>query len=77
MSIIARFLPVFDWVLWTSAKVSVLIIFLLFIKYLFRNKLGATVNYLLWSVVIAGLLLPLTPSSPLSIYNLAVLPLKI
>jgi len=71
MSIIARFLPVFDWVLWTSAKVSVLIIFLLFIKYLFRNKLGATVNYLLWSVVIAGLLLPLTPSSPLSIYNLA------
>lgn len=71
MSFIFRLLPVFDWVVWASFKVSVLIIFLLLIKYLFRKRLEAKVNYLLWSVVIAGLLLPLTPSSPLSIYNWA------
>ena len=70
MSHIFSLLPVFDWVLWTSAKVSIFIIFLLLVKYLFRNKLGATVNYLLWSVVIVGLLLPWTPPSSLSIYNL-------
>ncbi|MDQ7093268.1 M56 family metallopeptidase [Desulfosporosinus sp. PR] len=71
MSYIFNLLPVFDWVVWASAKVSVFIIFLLFVKYLFRNKLGATVNYLLWSVVIVGLLLPWTPPSSLSLYNLA------
>ena len=70
MSHIFSLLPVFDWVVWTSAKVSVFIIFLLLVKYLFRNKLGATMNYLLWSVVIVGLILPWTPPSSLSIYNL-------
>ncbi|KUO75473.1 MAG: hypothetical protein APF81_26530 [Desulfosporosinus sp. BRH_c37] len=70
MSPIFSLLPVFDWVLWTSAKVSVFISFLLLVKYLFNNKLRATVNYLLWSVVIVGLLLPWTPPSSLSIYNL-------
>ncbi|EGW37004.1 blaR1 peptidase M56 family protein [Desulfosporosinus sp. OT] len=70
MSHIFGLLPVFDWVVWTSAKVSVFIIFFLLVKYLFRNKLGATVNYLLWSIVIVGLLLPWTPPSSFSIYNL-------
>ncbi|MHB8126947.1 MAG: M56 family metallopeptidase [Desulfitobacteriaceae bacterium] len=62
-------LPVFAWVLRTSAKVSVLIIFLLLVKLLFRRKLTATVHYLLWAVVIVGLLLPWTPSSSWSIDN--------
>ena len=70
MSHIFSLVPVFDWVVWTSAKVSGFIIFLLLVKYLFRNKLGATVNYLLWSVVIVGLLLPWKPPSSFSIYNL-------
>jgi len=70
MSHVFSLLPFFDWIVWTSAKVSVFIIFLLLVKYLFRNKLGATVNYLLWSIVIVGLLLPWTPPSPFSIYNL-------
>jgi len=69
VSHIFSLLPVFDWVVWTSAKVSVFIIFLLLVKYLFRNKLGATENYLLWTVVIVGLLLPWTPPSSFSIYN--------
>ncbi len=62
-------LPVFDWVLWTSAKVSILIIVLLLIKSLCKHKLAATFNYLLWAVVIVGLLLPWTPCSSWSIYN--------
>lgn len=62
-------LPVFDWVLWNSAKASILIFFLLLIKFLFRNILRASVHYLLWAVVIVGLLLPWTPSSSWSIYN--------
>ncbi|MDO0823881.1 M56 family metallopeptidase [Desulfosporosinus nitroreducens] len=70
MSHVFSLVPFFDWIVWTSAKVSVFIIFLLLVKYLFRNKLGATVNYLLWSVVIVGLLLPWTPPSSFSIYNL-------
>jgi|GEM_PF-2403076 len=76
MSYIYSLLSVFDWVLWTSAKVSIFIIILLFVKYLFRNKLGATLNYLLWSVVIVGLLIPWTPSSTFSVYNVVGLSTK-
>ena len=69
MASVFSLLPVFAWVLRTSAKVSVLIIFLLLVKLLFRRKLTATVHYLLWAVVIVGLLLPWTPSNSWSIDN--------
>lgn len=68
---ILSLLPIFDWVLITSAKVSLLIIILLFVKLLFSNKLGATLNYLLWSVIIVALLLPWVPKSSFSIGNIA------
>ncbi len=71
MALVISLLPVFNWVLWTSAKVSILIIVLLLVKLLFSHKLAATVNYLLWTVIIVGLLLPWTPSSSWSIDNFA------
>ncbi|MGC7872664.1 M56 family metallopeptidase [Desulfosporosinus sp. SYSU MS00001] len=60
----------FDWVWQTSAKVSVLIILLLLVKTVLKTKISARLHYLLWSVVIVGLLLPWTPQSSLSLYNL-------
>jgi beta-lactamase regulating signal transducer with metallopeptidase domain len=64
------YLNLFNWVWSTSAKASILIVLLLIIKFAFKNKIGARLHYLLWSVVIISLILPWTPQSSLSLYNL-------
>jgi len=64
------YLNIFDWVWNTSARVSVLIILLLLVKYVLKNQIGARLHYLLWFVVIVSLLLPWTPKSSFSLYNL-------
>lgn len=64
------YLYIFDWVWNTSARVSVLIILLLLVKYVLKNQIGARLHYLLWFVVIVSLLLPWTPQSSFSLYNL-------
>ena len=65
----ANYLNVFNWVLTTSAKASIFIVFLLGVKYVLRHRMGARFQYMLWSVLIIGLVLPWTPSSPVSVYN--------
>lgn len=64
------YLRLFDWIWQTSARVSVLIILILLIKAVLNKKISAQLHYLLWSMVITGLLLPWTPQSSLSLYNL-------
>jgi len=66
----ASYLSVFNWVLTTSAKASIFIVFLLGVKYLMKHRMGARSQYTLWSVLLIGLVLPWNPSSPVSIYNL-------
>ncbi|WP_312038899.1 M56 family metallopeptidase [Desulfosporosinus shakirovi] len=64
-----NYLSLFNWVLLTSAKASIFIVFLLGVKAVLRHKIGAGFQYLLWSVLIIGLVLPWTPNSPISVYN--------
>ncbi|KLU62787.1 regulatory protein BlaR1 [Peptococcaceae bacterium CEB3] len=64
------YLSLFDWVWSTSAKVSVLIVLLLLVKVVLRDKIGARLHYLLWFVVIISLLVPWTPQSSFSLYNI-------
>ncbi len=66
----ANYSSLFNWVLTTSAKASVLIVFLLAVKYVLRHRMGAHFQYMLWSVLIIALVLPWTPSSPVSVNNL-------
>lgn len=66
----ANYLNLFNWVLTTSAKASIFIVFLLGAKFVLRHRMGARLQYMLWLVLIIGLVLPWTPSSPVSIYNL-------
>ncbi|SDH00152.1 bla regulator protein blaR1 [Desulfosporosinus hippei DSM 8344] len=65
----ANYLSFFNWVLITSAKASIFIIFLLGVKFVLRYKIRAGFQYMLWSVLIIGLVLPWTPNSPISVYN--------
>ena len=64
-----EYLRLFDWIWQTSARVSVLIILLLLVKTVFKQKISAQLHYLLWSIVITGLLIPWAPQSSLSLYN--------
>jgi beta-lactamase regulating signal transducer with metallopeptidase domain len=58
------------WILGNSLKASVLAALILFIRFLFRGRIGARVQYLLWFVVVIGLIMPWAPESSFSIYNL-------
>jgi beta-lactamase regulating signal transducer with metallopeptidase domain len=63
-------LTFFQWILSNSLKASVLVVIILLIKLLFKDKISAKIQYLLWLVVVIRLILPWTPESPYSIYNL-------
>lgn len=65
------YMRLFDWVWHTSAKVSILIILLLLVKFVLKNKISPRLHYLLWSIVIVSLLLPWTPQTSFSLYNFA------
>ena len=60
----------FRWVLASSVKGAVLVAIILLIKSLVRNKLGANWHYAIWVLLFLQLVLPWTPTSPLSIYKL-------
>ena len=60
----------FNWILSNSFKASILVVLILLIKFLFRARIGARVQYLLWFVVVIGLLMPWAPKSSFSLYNL-------
>ena len=64
-----NYLNLFNWVLTTSAKASIFIVFLLGLKHVLRHRMGARFQYMLWSVLMIGLVLPWAPSSPVSVYN--------
>jgi len=65
----ANYLSFFHWVLLTSVRASVFIIFLMGVKFVLRHKMGARFQYLVWVVLITGLVLPWTPSSSISVNN--------
>jgi bla regulator protein blaR1 len=63
-------LTFFRWILSNSIKASVLIALVLIIKFLLKDKISARIHYLLWLIVILRLVLPWTPESSFSLYNL-------
>lgn len=65
----ANYLSFFTWVLITSAKASIFIIFLLGVKFVLRHKIRARFQYMLWLALIIGLALPWSPNTPVSVYN--------
>ncbi len=59
----------FDWLIETSAMASILVVLILCIKVLFRNKLTPRWQYMLWMILIIRLVLPWSPDSSYSIYS--------
>lgn len=65
-----NYTEMFYWIINTSVKGSILVISILFIKLLFRNRLGAKWHYYIWFLLLARLVIPEVPQSSISIFNL-------
>ncbi|MCR8631973.1 M56 family metallopeptidase [Paenibacillus radicis (ex Xue et al. 2023)] len=75
MTYVQMYLQVFfDWVIRASLMASVLVVLIVMIKWMLRNKLLPKWHYLLWLPVVIRLVLPWAPESSFSVYNL--LPIK-
>ncbi|MCR8644007.1 M48 family metalloprotease [Paenibacillus sp. N1-5-1-14] len=59
-----------EWVLLTSVMGTVLAGIILAARWVLRTKLTPNWHYMLWMLLIVRLLLPWTPESPLSVFNL-------
>ncbi|WP_245583554.1 M56 family metallopeptidase [Paenibacillus assamensis] len=69
-SLYASLLSIFEWVIQASFMASILVIFVLVLQFIMKNKLEARWHYLLWMPVVIRLLLPWAPESSLSVYNM-------
>ncbi|WP_152393206.1 M56 family metallopeptidase [Paenibacillus guangzhouensis] len=59
----------FGWLINGSFMAGILVLLILLLQFLFKNKLEARWKYLLWLPVAIRLLLPWAPESSLSLYN--------
>ncbi|WP_028594000.1 M56 family metallopeptidase [Paenibacillus assamensis] len=66
----ASLMEIFDWVIRGSIMAGILVVLVLTLQFLLKNKLGARWTYLLWLPVVIRLLLPWAPESSLSLYNM-------
>ena len=58
-------------VLWRASwQAAVLAAMVLLVQWLLRSRLSARWRYNLWLLVLLRLLVPVTPQSPLSVFNL-------
>ncbi|TVX93396.1 M56 family metallopeptidase [Paenibacillus agilis] len=69
-SIYVSLLSIFEWVIQTSFMASILVVIVLMLQFVMKNKLEARWHYLLWMPVVIRLLLPWAPESSLSLYNM-------
>ena len=60
----------FKWLFHLSCTASILILMILFIKTLLKNKLGVKFHYAIWFILILKLIVPFTYESSLSLFNI-------
>lgn len=60
----------FKWIVCSSVMASILIILLVCLKFVLKDKLKASWHHIIWILVVFKLLIPFGPESELSIYNL-------
>ena len=62
--------PYFQWLLRSTLQASIIICLILLIQIIFRNKLGIRWHHALWLILLIRMVLPWTPQSRFSIFNL-------
>ncbi len=59
----------FNWIVQLSVAASILIVLVLIMQKLLKNRFGAKFQYIIWFAVILRLILPQLPTSSISIFN--------
>ncbi len=62
--------PLWQWLIQATFQASVVIVLVLFIQRALRRFLSPRWGYFLWLLVVARLVLPVGPESPISVFNL-------
>jgi len=62
--------PFISWLLYSSFMGSILIGLIIVIRLVFKNRMGANWQYLIWFLLIFKLLIPHAPESSLSVFNI-------
>jgi bla regulator protein blaR1 len=58
------------WLLYSSFMGSILIGLIIVIRSVFKNRMNANLQYLMWFLLIVRLLMPYAPESSLSVFNI-------
>lgn len=61
----------FGWLLQTTWRAAVIAVIILLAQWLLRNRLSPAWRHGLWFLLVARLLMPTTPGSAVSVFNLA------
>jgi hypothetical protein len=61
----------FGWLLQTTWQAAVIVVIILLAQFLLRNRLSPAWRHGLWFLLVARLLMPMTPGSAISVFNLA------
>jgi len=61
--------PFFNWLLQASWQAAILVFIILFLQKVLRKFLPASWSFGLWLILLVRMLLPVAPSSPLSLFN--------
>ena len=61
--------PFFEWLLRSTVQASLIVCLILLLQALFRNKLGVRWHHALWLILVIRMVLPWTPQSRLSVFN--------
>ncbi len=63
-------LSIFRQILMSSMTAAILVCLILLAKQLFKNRLDARWHYYIWFLLLVKLLIPYTPESPISVFNI-------
>ena len=64
------FLNIFEIIVLSSLIGSVIVLMILIIKGIFKNKLNSTFHYYIWLILLIKLIIPFGPQTPLNISNI-------
>lgn len=59
----------YSWLIHTTIYVTITALFIILFKQIFKNRLKAKWHFLIWAVLLIRFIVPVLPSSPVSVFN--------
>ena len=59
----------YSWLIHTTIYITITALFIILFKQIFKNRLRAKWHFLIWAVLLIRFIVPVLPSSPVSVFN--------